>query len=420
MRLTEKLSEKAITNAKPGPKPLKLFDGGGLFLFISPTGGRWWRFKYRFDGKEKLISLGTYPEVSLAEVRELRYQARKQLAAGVDPGAVRKAEEDARRAEKVARFEAPKNAFRGVALEWLDRFSDSWVETYSVKVRRRFECDLLPWLGDRPIAEIAPMEILQTLRRIEARGARETARRALSECSQLFRYAVATGRVSSDPTRDLKGALSTPKVRHMPSITDPRKVGELMRAIKGYQGTPVGKAALQLAPLLFVRPGELRRAEWSEIDLKEALWTIPAARMKTRKQNPQDHMVPLSRQARAVLQDLNPLTGGGRYVFPGERSAERPMSENTVNAALRRMGFGKDEIVGHGFRAMARTILDEQIGFRPDIVEQQLAHAVRDPQGRAYNRTAHLAERRKMMQAWADYLDAVAAGAKVTPIRKAG
>ena len=409
------LTSTEVKTAKAGAKPIKLFDGGGLYLLVNPGGSRLWRFKYRVDGKEKLLAIGPYPDLSLAEARERRDEARKQLAAGIDPGSARKAAKAAR----IEEADRPKNIFEAVANEWLDRFSDSWVKTYSVKVRRRFEKDLFPWLGMQPMAEIKPRDILQALRRIEGRGALETARRALSECSQLFRYAVATGRAESDPTRDLKGALAMPAVRHMPSITDPKKVGELMRAIEGYEGYPVSQAALKLAPLLFVRPGELRKAEWAEIDLDGALWTIPAERMKTRKQNPQDHLVPLSKQAVMVLSELHAITGRGRYVFPGARTNRRPMSENTVNAALRRMGYGKDEIVGHGFRAMARTILDEQLEFRPDIVEQQLAHAVRDPQGRAYNRTAHLSERRRMMQRWADYLDGLATGGETVSIRNA-
>lgn len=395
------LSTAAIKNTKPGAKPVKLFDGGGLFLLITPADARLWRFKYRVDGKEKLISFGAYPAVSLADARERRDLAKKQIAAGVDPSSARKA-------EKAARIESAKNSFEAVAVEWFAKMKSAWAPSYSVKVRRRFERDLFPWLGPRPIADIKAPEILRCLRRIEERGALETARRALSECGQLFRYAVVTGRADSDPTRDLRGALSTPTVRHMPSITDPDKVGQLMRAIDGYSGMPVTQAALRLAPLTFVRPGELRKAEWPEIDLEAALWTIPAARMKTRKQNPQDHLVPLSKQAVKVLEDLQPITGRGRYVFPGARTNGKPMSENAVNAALRNMGFGKDDIVGHGFRAMARTILDEVMEFRIDIIEQQLAHAVKDPQGRAYNRTAHLGERRRMMQAWADKLDALA------------
>jgi integrase len=408
-----KLTATAIRNKKAGAKPVKMFDGGGLFLLINRNGSRWWRLKYRIDGKEKLLSLGVYPDVALQEARDRRDDTRRQLALGIDPSVARKA-------HKASRAEQVSNSFEAVAREWLAKFQAGMVPTYSSKVKRRFERDIFPWIGALPIAEVKPKDLLDALRRIEKRGALETARRALSECGQVFRYAVATGRIESDPSRDLKGALATPAVRHMASITEPKKVGELMRAIDGYNGFPVTAAALKLAPILFVRPGELRKAEWTEIDMATATWTIPAARMKTRKQNPQDHIVPLPRQAMKLLRELENITGNGQYVFPGARTNGRPMSENAVNAALRRMGYGKDEIVGHGFRAMARTILDEQLSFRPDIVEQQLAHAVRDPQGRAYNRTAHLAERRKMMQTWADYLDSVAAGAEVVPIRGNG
>lgn len=406
-----KLTVKGIQK-KPGKKPEKLFDGGGLYLLLNPNGSRWWRLKYRFGGKEKLLSLGVFPDVGLAAARDRRDEARRLLAAGIDPGTKRKA-------EKAAKIDQAANSFKAVTLEWLEKFGSNWIPSYQAKVKRRFERDVFPWIGPIPIADVKPKDFLQVLRRIETRGKLETARRVLSEGGQIFRYAVATSRVESDPTRDLKGALALPAVRHMPSITEPKKVGELMRAIEGYGGFYVSVAALKLAPILFVRPGELRKAEWTEFDLEEGLWTIPMARMKTRKQNPQDHIVPLSKQAVAIFRDLHKLTGRGNYVFPGARTNGRPMSENTVNAALRRLGYGKDEMVGHGFRAMARTILDEQLGFRPDIVEQQLAHAVRDPQGRAYNRTAHLPERRKMMQAWADYLDALAAGGEVRPIRKA-
>lgn len=403
------LTNTAIQRAKPAAKSMRLFDEKGLYLEVAPSGGKWWRLKYRYQGKEKRLSLGVYPDVSLKDARDRRDAARKQVANGIDPSGHRKA-------TKSANAESATNSFEIVAREWLAKFSNNWVSTYSVKVQRRFESDLFPWLGSRPIAEIRPQELLKALRRIEERGAKETARRALSECGQLFRYAVATGRVESDPTRDLKGALAMPTVRHMPSITDPVKVGELLRAIEGYQGTFVTKCALRLAPLLFVRPGELRKAEWSEFDLDAATWTIPAARMKTRKQNPQDHMVPLAMQAVGILRELHQLTGAGRYVFPGARTSSRPMSENTINAGLRRLGYGKDEIVGHGFRAMARTILDEELGFRPEVVEAQLAHSVRDPQGRAYNRTGYLIERRRMMQAWADCLDKLRTGADVIPL----
>jgi integrase len=406
------LTATAVKNAKPAHKPKKLFDERGLYLLVNPNGSRWWRFKYRFNGKEKLLSLGVYPDVSLSEAREQRDQARKQVAAGIDPGADRKA-------RKASGREREANSFKAVAEEWFEKFGATWADSYREKVKSRFRRDIYPGIGSRPIADLKPTELLQVIRRIEARGRLETARRALSECSQVFRYAVSTGRVESDPTRDLKGSFAVPTVRHMPAITDPRKVGALMRAIEAYEGQPASKAALRLAPLVFVRPGELRKAEWAEFDLEQATWTIPAARMKTRRKNLQDHVVPLSKQVVAILRELHGFTGHSRFVFPGARTNGRPMSENTLNASLRRMGYSKDEMTGHGFRAMARTILDEQLGFRPDIVEHQLAHAVRDPHGRAYNRTAHLPERRKMMQAWADYLDAAARDGNVVPIRKA-
>ncbi len=407
------LTATEIRNTKAGARPAKLFDSGGLFLLVNPNGSKWWRFKYRFDGKEKLLSLGVYPDVGLKEAREKRDEARKRVAAGIDPSLARKA-------DKTARIERAANSFEVVAREWVAKFSKTWVALYTERVLHRLEKDVFPRIGGRPIAEIEPPELLQVVRRIEGRGALETARRMLSVCGQVFRYAVATGRAKSDPSRDLKGAIARAPVRHMASITDPAKVGELMRAIEGYSGYPVSHAALRLAPLFFVRPGELRRAEWLEFDLDAAMWTIPAARMKTRKQNSRDQVVPLSRQALEILRELNKLTGHGRYVFPSTRTRERPMSENTVNAALRRLGYTKDEMTGHGFRAMARTILDEHLNFRPEVIEQQLAHTVRDPQGRAYNRTTHLAERRKMMQGWADYLAALATGAAVVPIRKTG
>ena len=279
---------------------------------------------------------------------------------------------------------------------------------------RRFEVDIFPWIGSKPVAKLAAPDVLAVLRRIEARGAIETAHRARSDCGQVMRYAVATGRAQADVTRDLRGALSEVKPTHHASITEPVRIGELLRAIEGFAGQFPTRCALKLAPLTFVRPGELRQAEWSEFDLDRAEWNIPASRMKMR----QAHLVPLSSQAVAVLRELWPLTGTGRYLFPGARDRKRPMSNVTINAALRRMGFDRDTMTGHGFRAMARTVLDEVLGFRPDYIEHQLAHAVRDPNGRAYNRTAHLPERRKMMQAWADYLDTLRIGARVVPIKR--
>lgn len=388
------LSELQVSRAKAKEKEGKLFDGGGLFLLVTPAGGKLWRLKYRFDGKERKLSLGSYPEVSLSAAREKRLEARKLLAAGVDPGAVRKSQQGATAGAECGSFEV-------VAREWHARFRGVWSPSHGVTVLRRLELDVFPVVGARPVGEVVAPELLAVLRRIESRGALETAHRVRTVCSQVFRYAVATGRAERDPTADLRGALPAYKKSHLAAVTDPKEAGSLLRAIDGYQGSMVVRCALQLAALVFVRPGELRLAIWSEIDLDAGEWTIPAERMKMKVA----HLVPLSRQAVAILRELQPLTGRGRFVFPCHRSTTRAMSNNAVNAALRRMGFDKETMTGHGFRAMARTILDEVLDFRPDIIEHQLAHAVRDPNGRAYNRTSHLAKRREMMQIWADYLD---------------
>lgn len=400
------LTNITILKAKPTDKPVRLFDGGGLYLEISPAGGKLWRLKYRFNGKEKRLALGIYPDVSLARAREKRHEARALLADGNDPS-------ENRKAQKAARADRAANSFEVVAREWFAKFKPNWVAAHSDKVIRRLERDMFPWIGGKPVADVGAPDLLACLRRIENRGTVETAHRALQSCGQIFRYAVATGRATRDPTGDLRGALSTVKGTHLASITEPTAVGGLLRACDGYQGSFVTKSALRLAPLVFVRPGELRNAEWTEIDLERAEWNIPAERMKMRE----PHLVPLSTQAIAILQELNAVTGGGRYVFPGARTNGRPMSDNAILAALRRMGFAKEEMSGHGFRAMARTILDEVLGVRPDFIEHQLAHAVRDPNGRAYNRTAHLAERRKMMQQWSDYLDKLKDRADVIPSR---
>ncbi|MBC2710223.1 MAG: integrase arm-type DNA-binding domain-containing protein [Desulfosarcina sp.] len=400
------LSDTKIRNAKPKFKQYKLFDGDGLFLLVSPSGGKWWRFKYRFGGKEKLLSLGTYPEVTLAQARERRHETRRQVADGIDPGQVRKAQKAAR--------ESTDNTFEVVAREWYGKFEVNWAPGHAVKIKGRLENDVFPYIGARPILEIKAPELLMVLRRIESRGALDSAHRARTTCSQIFRYAVATGRAERDPAADLRGALPPAQSKHLPAITDPKKVAGLLRAIDGYEGSFVTKCALRIAPLLFVRPGELRHMEWTEIDLEAAEWNIPQEKMKTK----QPHLVPLSRQAVEVLKEIQPLTGGDRYVFPSARTLQRPMSNNTVLAALRRMGFEKGEMTGHGFRAMARTMLDEVLNVRPDFIEHQLAHEVRDPNGRAYNRTAFLPERREMMQTWANYLDGLKDGARVIPFKQ--
>jgi integrase len=399
------LTNTEIRNAKPSEKPIKLFDGGGLFLLIAPAGGKWWRLKYRFGGKEKLLSFGTYPEVSLSEAREKRDQARKLLAADVDPG-------ENRKAQKAAKTDSHANSFEVIAREWFGKFSPNWVASHSDKIIRRLERDVFPWIGKQPISDITAPVLLATMRRIENRGAIETAHRALQNCSQVFRYAIATGRATRDPGADLRGALPPSKGKHHASITDPKAIGELLRAIVGYQGSLITKCALQLAPLFFVRPGELRKAEWAEFNFVTAEWRIPAERMKMREQ----HIVPLSAQAIAILKELQPLTGSGRYVFPGARTNGRPMSENTVNAGLRRLGYGSDQMTGHGFRSMASTLLNEQ-GWNRDAIERQLAHAERDTIRAAYNYAEHLPERRKMMQAWSNFLDELTLGAQVIPLK---
>ena len=406
------LTDMKIKAAKEKDKPYKLTDSDGLFLLVSPGGKKkpkgckWWRFKYRFDGKEKLLALGTYPEVSLIEAREKRDAARKKIAAGIDPGAIRKAQKEA--------DSASGDTFEVIAREWMAKNTPKWSDSHIRTLTSRLERDVYPVIGSRPIAEIKPRDILALLQGEEARGVLETASRIKSYCSQIFRYAVATLRAETDPTAPLRGAIATNKRKHHAALTDPKEVAALLRAIDDFNGTFIVKCALQLAPLVFVRPGELHKAEWIEFDLDAAEWHIPASRMKMK----QAHLVPLAHQAVAILRELHKLTGSGRYVFPSLRSNDRPMSNIAMLAALRRMGFDKEEMTTHGFRAMARTILDEVLGVRPDFIEHQLAHAVKDPLGRAYNRTSHIEERRRMMQLWADYLDGLKKGAKVIPIFK--
>lgn len=402
------LSDTAIRKAKPADKPQKLRDGGGLYLLLRPDGARWWRWDYRrpVTGKRNTLSLGVYPSVGLAEARDKHQAAKKLLAAGVDPGVHRKA-------ERAISSDRAANSFAVVGEELLIKRAKTITPGTAARERRLLDKDLSPYIGARPVAEVTAPELLSALRRIEARGAVETAHRARTLSSQVFRYAIATGRADRNPASDLAGALEQPEKSHFPSITEPAEVAPMLRALHGYYGTPVVMAALKLAPLVFVRPGELRRARWADVDLEAGEWRY----LSTKTETP--HIVPLASQAVEILRELQPLTGRGEFVFPGIRDRHRPMSENTVNAALRRLGFDKDTMSGHGFRAMARTILDEVLGFRPDFIEHQLAHAVRDPNGRAYNRTAHLAERRKMMQAWADYLDALRTDANVVALRPA-
>ena len=400
------LTDIEVKKAKTTDKPMKLSDGGGLFLLVQSNGAKYWRLAYRFTGKQKTLALGVYPDVSLKDARQQRDDARKLLSDDTDPG-------ENRKAIKAAKSDRAANSFEVIAREWFAKKLPGWAKSNSDKILMRLENDAFPWLGSRPIAEVTPPELLKTLRRIEERGAVESAHRMRNYCGQIFRYAIATGRAERDVSVDLRGAIPPALKEHRAAITEPKAIAELLRAMDSYQGHFVTKCALRLAPLFFVRPGELRKAEWAEIDLDKAEWNIPAERMKMRE----PHLVPLSTQAVEILRELHALTGTSRYVFPGARTNGRPMSDNAVLAALRRMGFAKDEMSGHGFRAMARTILDEVLQVRPDFIEHQLAHAVRDPNGRAYNRTAHLAERRKMMQQWADSLDKLKKGAEVIPLR---
>ncbi len=396
------LTDNEVKGAKPREKPYKLAGGGGLYLLVNPNGSRWWRLKYRVGGKEKLLSLGVYPDVSLKLARQRRDEARQQLENGVDPSLRRKA-------EKVA----DADTLEAVAREWFAKFSANWADTHSSKVLRRLEMDVFPWLGSRPISQITPPELLECLRRVEARGALDTAHRIYQNCGQIFRYGVATGRATRDPAADLRGALPPASGGHFATITQPARIGELLRAIDGYEGTPVAGAALRLAPLVFVRPGELRKAEWTEFDLEGAEWRIPPERMKARVL----HIVPLSRQAVEVLRQLHPLTGSGRFLFPSARTPARPMSDNTLNAALRRLGYTTDDMTAHGFRSMASTLLNEQ-GWPRDAIERQLAHGERNEVRAAYNYAEYLPERRKMMQAWADFLEGLRAGGNVVPIKR--
>lgn len=398
------LTDTAIRNSKPGEKPVKLADEKGLFLLITPAGAKYWRQKYRFGGKEKLLSHGVYPEVTLKEARERRDEARKLLGNGVDPGGAKKA-------EKASRVLRSANSFEALAREWLENRRDSVTEGQTAKTLAILENDVFPWLGNTPVTEVDAPSVLSVITRIDQRGARYTAHRAKQRISQVMRYAIATGRATRDPCPDLKGAIPQAKETHMPAITDPAAVGEMLRAFDGFKGTFVVKCALEMAPRVFVRPGELRKAEWNCIDLDKAEWRFLVTKTKT------DHLVPLAGQVVAILRELHALTGRGRYVFPG-RDPQKPMSEAAVNAALRRMGYDtKTEITGHGFRAMARTILHEELHFKPEVIEHQLAHKVPDVLGAAYNRTKFLADRRAMMQAWADYLDKLKAGAEVIPLR---
>ena len=398
------LSDTKIRAIKPIQKPQKLFDGGGLFLFVSPSGGKLWRLKYRFGGIEKLLTIGAYPQISLVEARQKRDQTLVMIANGVDPGNIKKAQKAAN-TKDIETFEV-------IAREWHAKFSQSWAASHADKILRRLELYVFPWLGNRSIKSITAPELLSVLRRIEAKGILETTHRTQQNCGQVFRYAIATGRAERDPSNDLRGAIPPASGKHMATITDPKEIAGLLRAIDDYRGSIVTRCALQLAPLVFVRPGELRHAEWIEINFDKEEWRIPAEKMKAGTL----HIIPLSQQALTILREIHPLTGHGRYVFPSLRTDSRPMSDNAVLSALRRMGFAKDEMSGHGFRSMASTLLNEQ-GWNRDAIERQLAHAERNSVRAAYNYAEFIPERKKMMQHWADYLDGIKAWNEIIPIK---
>lgn len=396
------ITDKQVSTSKHREKDYKISDGGGLHLLVTSSGGKLWRFQYRFNNKQKLLALGAYPAITLADARKRRDDARKLLANNVDPAAVKKAMQEAVVASST-------NSFEIIAREWYAKNILVWSAGHAETVKSRLERDVFPQIGSKPVAEITAAETRNMLLKIEARGAVDTALRIKIICGQVFRYAIATGRLEHDPSASLKPReiFLKREAKHHAAITDPKELAPLLTAIEAYHGSIIVKSALMLTPMLFVRPGELQKMEWSEINLDEAIWSIPAAKMKTR----QPHIVPLAKQAISILLELRPLTGFGQYVFPG-RTSSRPMSNNSINAALRYLGYDGKTVTGHGFRATARTILDEVLHQRIDFIEHQLAHAVRDPNGRAYNRTAHLEERRKMMQLWSDYLDELKLGAR--------
>lgn len=404
---TTPLSDIQVRNAKPkSGKPTKLFDGDGLFLLVDANGNRGWRLKYRIYGKEKLMSLGPYPEVSLSDARALREKFKGLVVKGIDPI-------QARVRERRDIEDKQKNTFERIAREWHSKQTTLADKTRNLHMRR-LEADILPAIGKIPITEIYPKLILdKVLRPMERRGVGEMTHRVKSIISQIFRYGVACGYVERDATTDLAGALIKVERTHFAAITEPAELAKLLKAIDGYDGYFAVKCALQLAPLVFVRPGELRSMKWANLDLKEGEWRYLVPKTKT------EHIVPLSRQALAILKKLQPISGAGEFVFPSVRSVARPISDNTLNAALRRLGYGADQVTTHGFRATARTILEEVLHEKPEYIEQQLAHSVKDPLGRAYNRTRHLSERRRMMQVWSDYLDGLKQGARVIPMKKA-
>lgn len=411
------LTDVAIKRLVPSTKPVRVFDGLGLYLEVTPKGGKWWRFKYRFEGKEKLLSMGTYPETSLKNVREKRDEARGLLTNGVDPSAARKAARSTEHGGGGTSFEI-------VAREFHETMRDRWSDPHAKRWLERLKKDVFPYVGARALPEVSAPLLLETLRRVESRGVRETVHSILQACGQVFRYGIATGRCERNPASDLRGALKPVLVKNMAAVTDPAGVGHLMLAIDGYAGSPLTKGALVLSALLFQRPGNVRAMQWSALTLSGGAptWTIPAAEMKRsryEKQNGRPHLVPLASQAVDILNQLKPLSGHGKYVFPSMLGGDRPMSENTVNTALRRLGYDKETATAHGFRAMARTVLVERLNVNPEAIEAQLAHGKSGPLGAAYDRAEFMNQRRAMMQQWADYLDVLRAGA-AAPNRKRG
>lgn len=399
------LTDTSIKNAKPKEKPYKLADGGGLYLLVTPNGSRLWRLKYRVGGIEKLLSFGSYPQVSLKEARDKAFEAKQGLSSGIDPS-------QAKKAQKASASGA--DSFEAVAREWFGKFSTGWAPGHAERVIRLLERDVFPWLGEKIVKEITAPELLSVLRRIEARGAVDTAHRARQTAGAVFRYAVATGRAERDPSGDLRGAIPPARGGHMAAITDSQRLGGLLRAIDAYEGGLIVRCALRLAPLVFVRPGELRRMEWAEISVERGEWVIPGEKMKMKR----EHIVPLSRQAVEILEEIRPFTGAGRYVFPSPTSQNRPLSDMALLTALRRMGIAKEEMTIHGFRATASSLLNAQ-GWPSDVIERQLAHVEKNQVRAAYNRHDYLPERRKMMQSWADFLVVLKSGAEILPFRKA-
>jgi integrase len=402
-----KLSDTSIRAVKPREKPYKLFDTEGLFLIVHPKGGRWWRQRYRWGGKEQLLSLGTYPEITLAKAREKGAAVRAQVANGVNPS-------DQRQQEKVARAEATEHTFKVVALDWLEKTSAArgWTADHAGRCRRRLEVHLLPWLARKHIRDVSDDDLLRCLHRMQDRNLTDTARRALAELDEIFRFARLRRYIPHNPVADLRGSIVAPKIRHHAAIKDPAQLGALLRALDVYHGAFPVRQALRLQALVFARPGELQNAKWQEFDLEGAEWRIPSERMKMREL----HIVPLARQAVAILRELHALTGPDGYVFPQARNASRPISNNTLNVALRACGYTKEQHTAHGFRSTASTLLNE-LGWNPDAIERQLAHGPRDKVRAAYNSAQHLPERRKMMQAWANHLDGLRSGAKVLRLR---